>query len=110
MEPSNKPPITFFLHEHGISVYPPTGGHRTLFRPKDPRELERVLRHLLRNEDLNPEELNSRVQQLVEYAAERWPMTTEPLQERQAEPRFDSSQIPERVHPDAKPPAKAKDL
>jgi len=53
---------------------------------------------------------HSVVRRLVNSAAERWPMTAEQIQERQAMPMLDSSQIPETTRPRDKIPSKIEDL
>ena len=78
MSTPNEPPISFFLDDRGISVWPPSGGHQRWRRPTDPQKLEEVLRLLLKDEPLSPEEKESQVQRLLKNAEERWPHKPSP--------------------------------
>jgi hypothetical protein len=75
---SEKPIINFFFAPNLISFYPPDGGHRTMKRPSNVQELEHIVRNLLANEKLTPEELESEVQRLKSAGTELWKLESDP--------------------------------
>jgi hypothetical protein len=73
-----KPHINFFFAPHFISVYPPEGGHMTLMRPSNVQQLEHMIRELLADANLAPEELESEVQRLKATGIELWKLGSDP--------------------------------
>ena len=61
--------IAFFLGPTTISFWV-GDDHRTLLRPKDPQKLEALFRDLIREDQLEEEELETAVREMMRKAAE----------------------------------------
>jgi hypothetical protein len=75
---SEKPHTSFFFARDCISVYRPEGGHLTMKKPCKVQELEHMVRGLLADENLTPEELESEVQRLKGVGIELWKLESHP--------------------------------